>query len=97
MYILIRNKLYFKTRNSIIMRSIYISWPLIFGVVLRVVIVYSLFELDSSSTQCDLNLWFGNQTIEWCSAGPPNVTVTAVNYTGGCNTFSLQGSGGIRL
>lgn len=79
------------------MRLVHSSWILVFLTVLHVVIGHSLFKLDNSTTQCDLNVWFGNQTIEWCSAGPPNVTTEAVNYTGGCNSFDSQGGGGIRL
>jgi hypothetical protein len=79
------------------MRLIHRLWPLVFVAVLCAVITHSLSALDDSKTQCDLNLWFGNQTIKWCSDGPPNVTIKAVNYTGGCNTFPLQGFGGVRL
>jgi hypothetical protein len=79
------------------MRSNHILWSFIFLTTLCVVIVHSLPTLTGSKTQCDLSLWFGNQTIAWCSAGPPNVTIQAVNYTGGCNTLVQQGNGGIRL
>ncbi len=79
------------------MRIYHICWTLVFLVALCIVIVHTLPAMDKSNTQCDLSLWFGNQTIEWCSAGPPNVTVPAVNYTGGCNTFAQQGNGGIRV
>ena len=79
------------------MRLIHILWSLIFLVILCVVIAHSVSLLDDNKTQCDLSLWFGNQTIEWCLAGPPNVTVTAVNYTGGCNSLETHGGGGIRL
>lgn len=71
------------------------KWILAVGLVLCIA---SVFSGKTSSTVCDLNLWFGNQTIAWCSSGPPNITFRSVNYTGGCNALAgVEDQGGIRL
>ena len=75
------------------MRIFYISS----AIVILIVTTHSLPSLIGDKTQCDLNIWLGNQSIRWCSDGPPNITIPAINYTGGCNTLASAGEGGIRL
>ena len=71
------------------------EWIFVVGLVLC---LFGVPDVRTASPRCDLNLWFGNQTIAWCSAAPPNITVRAVNYTGGCNPISTaEDQAGIRL
>ena len=79
------------------MQTIHLWWTWILGSVMSVLVVHVLAQRSTANTKCDLSFWLGNQTIAWCSAGPPNITIRAVNYTGGCNPLESEGSGGIRL